>query len=100
MIVSNPPYISRRDFDLLPPGISDYEPTAALLAGPEGIEFHRELICQGASFLKRGGWLVMEMGDGQGENIRRLFADNGGYEEAGIRSDYGGRERVIKARRI
>jgi release factor glutamine methyltransferase len=98
-IVSNPPYISRRDFDLLPPGISDYEPTLALLAGSQGTEFHQELICQGASFLKRGGWLLMEMGDGQGEHIRGLFADHGGYEEADIRSDYGGMERVIKARR-
>jgi release factor glutamine methyltransferase len=99
VIISNPPYISRRDFDLLPPGIRDYEPTRALLAGPEGTEFHRELIRQGAPFLKTGGWLLMEMGDGQGENIRPLFADHGGYEEIGIRCDYGGMERVIKARR-
>lgn len=99
VIVSNPPYISRPDFDLLPPGIRDYEPTRALLAGPDGTEFHRALIGQGVTFLKHGGWLLMEMGDGQGEQIRQLFADHGGYEEVGIRSDYGGMERVIKARR-
>jgi len=99
MIVSNPPYISRHDFGLLPLGIKDYEPSRALLAGPEGIEFHRELIFKGASFLERGGWLLMEMGEGQGQNIRECFETQDGYEEVGIRSDYGGTERVIKARR-
>jgi len=99
MILSNPPYISRRDFELLPSGIRDYEPSRALLAGPEGIEFHRELIFKGVSVLDRGGWLLMEMGDGQGKNIRKCFETQGGYEDISIRSDYGGTERVIKARR-
>jgi len=99
MIVSNPPYISCRDFELLPPGIRDYEPSGALLAGPEGIEFHRELIFKGASFLRRGGRLLMEMGEEQGQKIRKCFETQGDYEEIGIRSDYGGAERVIKARR-
>jgi release factor glutamine methyltransferase len=99
VILSNPPYISSRDFELLPLGIRDYEPPDALLAGPEGIEFHRRLIFQGASFLKRGGWLLMEMGEEQGPGIERCFDAQGGYETAEVRSDYGGAERVVKARR-
>lgn len=100
LIVSNPPYIARRDFDRLPPGIRDYEPAGALLAGLEGTEVHWDLIDGSASFLSSGGWLLMEMGNGQGEMIRQLFKGHGGYEEVGTRCDYGGMERVIKARRI
>ncbi len=99
VIVSNPPYISLSDFASLPAGIRNYEPAEALLAGPDGTEIHRELIFQGFSFLNRGGWLLMEMGEDQGRRIRSSLSEHGGYEEVGSRFDYGGTERVIKARR-
>jgi release factor glutamine methyltransferase len=100
LIVSNPPYISRADFDLLSPGIRDFEPAAALLAGEEGTEVHRKLIYEGTAHLNSGGWLLMEMGEEQGAKLRTYLIENGGYDTVGIRNDYGGAERVIKARRI
>jgi release factor glutamine methyltransferase len=99
LIVSNPPYISHRDFDLLPPGIRNYEPAGALLAGEDGTEVHRNLIDRGAAFLKSGGWLLMEMGEDQGPKLKTYLNEHGGYDTVGIRSDYGGAERVAKARR-
>ena len=99
LIVSNPPYISRSDFDLLPPGIRNYEPVWSLLAGADGTEVHRKLIDGGLAFLKSGGWLLMEMGEDQGANLRTYLNEQGGYDTVGIRNDYGGAERVIKARR-
>jgi len=99
LIVSNPPYISRSDFDLLPPGIRNYEPAGALLAGEDGTEVHRKLIDGGLAFLKSGAWLLMEMGEDQGANLRTYLNEQGGYDTVGIRNDYGGAERVIKARR-
>ena len=77
-----------------------FEPTAALLAGEDGTEVHRKLIDQGAAFLKSGGWLLMEMGEDQGAKLRTYLNEHGGYDTVGIRNDYGGAERVIKARRI
>lgn len=100
LIVSNPPYISRADFDLLPAGIRNFEPRGALLAGEEGTEVHRELIDRSAAFLRSGGWLLMEMGEDQGARLRTYLIEKGGYDTVGIRNDYGGAERVIKARRI
>jgi len=99
LIVSNPPYISRSDFDLLPPGIRNYEPTGALLAGEDGTDVHRKLIDEGMAFLNRGGWLFMEMGEGQGAKLRTYLNEQDGYDTVDIRNDYGGVERVIKARR-
>jgi release factor glutamine methyltransferase len=100
MIISNPPYISYRDFPLLPEGIRCYEPHMALIAGNDGTEFHRQLIEEGLSYLKPGGWLIMEMGTGQGKTIQKYFEAAQCYEAINIRHDYAGMERVIKGRRI
>ncbi|MDR2862153.1 MAG: peptide chain release factor N(5)-glutamine methyltransferase [Syntrophobacterales bacterium] len=100
IIVSNPPYISSHDFPLLPEGIRHYEPHLALMAGNNGTEFHRRLIEGSLSCLNPGGWLIMEMGTGQGETIQEYFAAAKCYEAVNIRRDYAGMERVIKGRRI
>ena len=100
MIISNPPYISCHDFLLLPEGIRHYEPHLALIAGNDGTEFHQQLIEEGLSYLNQGGWLIMEMGTGQGKTIQKYFEAAKCYESINIRCDYAGMERVIKGRRI
>jgi release factor glutamine methyltransferase len=98
-IVSNPPYIDAGTYARLDPGVRDFEPAAALLAGPEGIECHRALAVQAKARLRPGGWLVMEAGEGQGDRIRGLLEACGAYEDIFFRKDYGGRDRVVAARR-
>lgn len=98
-IVSNPPYIDAGTYARLDPGVRDFEPAGALLAGPEGIECHRALAVQAKARLRPGGWLVMEAGEGQGDRIRGLLEACGAYEDIFFRKDYGGRERVVAARR-
>jgi len=100
MIISNPPYISCQDFFLLPEGIRHYEPHLALIAGNDGTEFHQLLIEEGLSYLNPGGWLIMEMGAGQGKTIKKYFEAAKCYEDINIHCDYAGMERVIKGRRI
>jgi release factor glutamine methyltransferase len=99
VVVSNPPYIPDAVYPLLPEGIRAYEPRAALLAGPDGTDFHREIIGQGAGRLKPGGRMFLEIGEGQEGLVTALFQDEGCYEDMGIRRDYGGMERVVMARR-
>ena len=98
-IVSNPPYIPDEIYPLLPAGIREFEPRQALIAGPDGTAFHREIIRGGAHLLKAGGWIFLEIGEGQKELVEALFREEGIYDTIRFRRDYGGIDRVAAARR-
>ncbi len=61
IIASNPPYVSEAEFAQLSKTVKDFEPHAALVAGPRGTEVIERLIPQAAERLKPGGWLLMEV---------------------------------------
>ena len=62
LIVSNPPYIREDEFAGLPLDVRDYEPRAALVAGPRGVEPLERLAAMSATRLVPGGWLLVEIG--------------------------------------
>jgi release factor glutamine methyltransferase len=99
IIVSNPPYISDEEYEKLPAGVKNYEPPEALLAGPQGMDFYEEIISRAPEYLKKGGWLLLEIGATQEASVGRIIAASGHYKDITIRNDYAGRPRVIKARR-
>jgi len=99
IIVSNLPYISAHDYEELPAGVKDYEPSIALLAGKSGLEFYEKLIYQAAEFLQKNGWLLMEIGAKQENEVREIIEESGFYESVETRKDYAGFPRVVKARR-
>lgn len=98
LIVSNPPYITAGEFGQLPRGVREYEPRQALLADEGGTACHREIIARSGKHLRKGGWLLLEMGVGQQESVVGLLKKAGNFENIEARRDYGGLERVIKAR--
>ncbi len=100
IIVSNPPYIAQVEYRNLPCGVKDYEPPEALLAGVQGTEFYEKIINQAHDHLKSEGWLLLEIGSTQAADIKKIAETTGKYKDISIRSDYAGRPRVIKARRI
>lgn len=69
LIVSNPPYVPDQDVTTLAPEVSLYEPAAALAGGPDGLDPARALVPAAASKLHAGGWLVMEIGAGQSDEV-------------------------------
>ena len=77
-IVSNPPYVSEADSESLQPEVRDFEPHAALFAGPTGLDVIRRLIPQAKRVLKHEGWLLMEIGQGQDRVVRELLSSWGG----------------------
>jgi release factor glutamine methyltransferase len=96
-IVSNPPYISRGDWDGLPPEVREFEPRRALLSGESGLEMIERLVRRAGTFLKPGGYLIFEIGDGQREKVLSLFGRR--WTEIETAWDLAGKPRVITARR-
>jgi release factor glutamine methyltransferase len=97
VIVSNPPYVSRREWTELATEVRDHEPRRALVGGDKGTEFIGKLISRSHGFLRSGGRLVMEIGAGQKDDVRSLFGD--GWDEIEFTRDLAGIPRVVAARR-
>lgn len=100
IIVSNPPYVSREEYDLLPAGVRDFEPALALLSGADGMSFHRDIIKAGGIYLKPGGWIFMEIGAGQEDYIEYMLNASNLYDNIAFRADYAGIKRVSISRRV
>ena len=94
VVVSNPPYIADRE--VLEPQVANYEPHSALYAGPTGMEVYVRLIPQARKVLKPNGWLLLEIGHGQGPAIRKLLSD---WTGVFFLNDLRGIRRVAVARR-
>lgn len=99
IITANPPYIRSGDLPMLQPEVRDYEPKIALIAGPEGIEIQQRVLATSPEFLKKHGALIMEMGMGQAEELKRMVAETGAYSTQEILKDLAGIDRVIVARK-
>jgi len=97
IIVSNPPYVSWREWTELATEVRDHEPKRALVGGDKGTEFIEKLIRRSHGFLRSGGRLVMEIGAGQKDDVRSLFGD--GWDEIEFTRDLAGVPRVVAARR-
>ena len=99
-IVSNPPYLSEREFSSLMRDVREFEPRNALVAGREGTEIHRRLIETAPGYLRQGGRLFLEIGPDQKMQIEDCFLKEGRYKDIRFRRDYGGLWRVASAARI
>jgi release factor glutamine methyltransferase len=96
-IVSNPPYISRDEWEGLPPEVRDFEPRRALLSGESGLEMIERLVRRAGTFLRPGGYLIIEIGDGQRDRVLSLFGRR--WTEIETAWDMAGKPRVITARK-
>ena len=96
MIVSNPPYITGEDMPLLEDSVKLYEPHLALFGGEDGLDFYRSIAKNFTSALKPGGFLCLEFGDDQGDDVCRILEENG-YTILERSRDYNDRERAVLA---
>ncbi len=98
MIVSNPPYIKTNMISILQEEVKDHEPLTALDGGRDGLDFYRTIVDNAADYLKAGGFLLMEIGYDQGEDLRKMLKDSGKYSPAEVIKDLPGRDRVVKCK--
>ena len=99
LIVSNPPYIAATDFAGLAPEVRDWEPHMALVPNGcdgSGLAAYRVIAAQAPKYLAAQGWLMVEIGVGQGADVLALFTQ-AGLKRGQILPDLSGRGRVVVA---
>ena len=92
LIVANPPYVAATD-PHLGEGDVRFEPQAALVSGPEGLDDLAEIVVRAPHHLDPGGWLFVEHGYDQARRVRALLAD-AGFTAIASWNDLAGIERV------
>ncbi len=99
LILSNPPYIVRRKICTLAKEVKDYEPTIALDGGRDGLAFYRRIIPEAHSYLRAGGWLLLEVALGQGPEVSEWIEGEGHFFKPECVPDLSGIGRVVKAQK-
>jgi release factor glutamine methyltransferase len=95
LVVSNPPYVQPGELPSLMPDVREYEPHLALVG-----DRLPEVVARAAlDVLRPGGWLVLEVGDGQASTTAALL-DELGYADVATTPDLTGRDRVVEGRRV
>ena len=97
IIVSNPPYIPTGDIEGLMPEVRDWEPRWALDGGKDGLEIIQKIIKDAPLFLESGGFIAMEIGFGQYEEVSRIISDIDKFHNIKTIKDLSGIERVVTA---
>lgn len=96
LLVGNPPYVDGDDGHLLQ-GDVRFEPRTALVAADSGLADLARLVAGAPQHLHAGGWLLLEHGASQGEQVRSLLAE-AGFGNVATRSDLAGLERISGGR--
>ncbi len=94
-VVSNPPYLSDRDFKNLQPEVR-YEPKLALSGGPDGLKMYRAIIRSAKNILKPEALIAFEVGIDQAEIVAKLLESNQ-FHKIEIAKDLAGIDRIVSA---
>lgn len=94
LIVSNPPYVAAGVVAGLQREVRDYEPLIALTPGPDGLSIIRRLIDEAPRFLRKNGYLLLEIGFDQGDAVRRLVQRTN-WRLVDIKPDLQGIPRIV-----
>ena len=94
-ILSNPPYIPDADIEALEPEVKVYEPLGALAGGTDGLDFYRQLTGASSELIEDGGFLAMEIGIGQAEDLLSLAEQADCWQKTEVVKDLAGIERVV-----
>lgn len=97
MIVSNPPYIRTEEISRLEEEVKLHDPWIALDGKEDGLYFYRQIVKESVKHIRRGGYLLLEIGYDQGEAVSGLLEEQG-YEEIQVKKDLAGLDRVVMGR--
>jgi len=95
IIVSNPPYIAKKDKSKLSQEVLN-QPSIALFGGDDGLDIYRRVANQAFNYLKNGGMLALEIGYNQANCVVELLRYNK-FENIEVIKDYSGLDRIVVA---
>ena len=96
VIVSNPPYIETGVIEELQEEVRLHDPYIALDGKEDGLFFYRKIIKESIAYIKRGGWILFEIGYDQAEAVAELLKKSG-YGQVSVKKDLAGLDRVVSA---
>ena len=99
MVVSNPPYVTRDEWERLAPEIKSHEPRIALCDEADGLTFYRTISVQSRNWLSPGGVVLVEVGDKQSKPVYELFKKEQ-FDEICVYNDLNGIGRVVQSKRL
>ena len=99
VITSNPPYIPTAELETLAVEVKN-EPSLALDGGEDGLDFYRRLVTDSVTYLKSGGYLAVEIGMGQEEDVCALAKATGFYGEPVMQKDIAGIIRELRWQKL
>ena len=94
VILSNPPYIASQEIDGLQREVKDFEPRLALDGGADGLDFYRRIASAFKSHLNPEGFMLLELGMGQANEVQKLFEAEGATTQ--ILKDLANIDRILK----
>lgn len=97
VIVSNPPYIKNEEIKLLSKQVQN-EPYIALAGGEDGLDFYRKIIDEAYKHINENGYLCLEIGYDQKEDLIKLIKQNENYEYENCIKDLSNNDRCIVAK--
>ena len=98
VVVSNPPYIATREWDVLPEDVRSFEPRQALFSGASGLDAAREIVEQAPRHLVAGGLLALELAEERVHQVAGWLEGASGWQTVEVREDLAGRPRYLLAR--
>ena len=99
IIVSNPPYVGRREVGTVDENVANFEPDLALFGGDVGTEIIERLIEQAADRLVPGGFLIFELSPIVADQCVSLVEGQGSFDLVELQKDYSGHKRLIVTQR-
>ena len=94
IIVSNPPYIKKNKISSLPPEVKKFDPKVSLCGGYDGLNAYRKIAGEAKSYLKKNGFILVELGSGQSKKVKKIF-ESYQFDTIGVSKDLFDKERVI-----
>ncbi|MHC5249829.1 peptide chain release factor N(5)-glutamine methyltransferase [Enterococcus sp. LJL90] len=95
LIISNPPYISQAEWELMDESVRTYEPKSALFAAADGLAIYQMIAQQAPTKLKAGGKIYLEIGFQQGQAVKEIFEKTFPAAQIAVKKDLAGLDRFV-----